>query len=287
MVVRWVLSATIFFIYFSTMIDWSNYINRINHFKATSTNISKTNTTFRRQQTQYPLNCFNGGMTYTCPKDYYPTKFAQDQDSSTASTCPEYFKWIHEDLKPWKRTGITREMMERGRNVSYFRLVIIQGKAYAKKYADSYETRDVFTVWGILQLLRLYPGDILDLELLLETGDKPMVDKEQSQGPPPPIFHYCGHKNAYDIVFPDWSFRGWADLAIKLDESNKKIKWKDRLPYAIWKGKTWVSHKRNDLTKCNASYQHDSYAQIHPLHWDKEIAQGFQNTKLDDQCIQR
>ena len=148
-------------------------------------------------------------MTYTCPKDYYPTKLEQDQDSSTASTCPEYFKWIHEDLKPWKRTGITREMMERGRNVSYFRLVIKQGKAYAEMYADSYETRDVFTIWGILQLLRLYPGNVPDLELLFETGDKPVVGKEHFQGTPPPIFHYCGHKNAYDIVFPDWSFWGW------------------------------------------------------------------------------
>ncbi|RZB53533.1 hypothetical protein D0Y65_049462 [Glycine soja] len=127
-------------------------------------------------------------MTYTCPKDYYPTKFEQDQDSSTASTCPEYIKWIHEDLKPWKRTGITREMMERGRNVSYFRLVIKQGKAYAEM---------------------LYPGNVPDLELLFETGDKPVVGKEHFQGTPPPIFHYCGHKNAYDIVFPDWSFWGW------------------------------------------------------------------------------
>ncbi|KAH1199728.1 hypothetical protein GmHk_18G053016 [Glycine max] len=210
------------------------------NFKATSTNVSKTITTFRRQQTQYPLNCFNGGMTYTCPKDYYPTKLEQDQDSSTASTCPEYFKWIHEDLKPWKRTGITREMMERGRNVSYFRLVIKQGKAYAEMYADSYETRDVFTIWGILQLLRA------------ELAIKP-----------------------------------WEALLQNIDEGNKKIKWKDRLPYAFWKGNTWVSHKRNDLTKCNASDQHDSYAQIHPLlnHWDKEIAQGFQNTKLEDQCM--
>nr|KYP64423.1 KDEL motif-containing protein 1 [Cajanus cajan] len=235
-------------------------------------------------------------MTLTCPKDYYPTRFEQYQDSSTESTCPEYFKWIHEDLKPWKRTGITREMVERGQNVSHFRLVIIQGKAYAEKYAYSYQTRDVFTIWGILQLLRLYPGNIPDLELLFETGDRTVVEKQNFQeSPPPPIFHYCGQKNAYDIVFPDWSFWGWAELAIRpweallqsIEEGNKKIKWKDRLPYAFWKGNTMVSYKRYDLTKCNASDQHHSYAHIYPLSWDKEIERGFKNTKLEHQCVHR
>lgn len=152
-------------------------------------------------------------MTYTCPKDYYPTKLEQDQDSSTASTCPEYFKWIHEDLKPWKSKGITRDMVERGKNVSHFRLVIVNGKAYVEKYDKVYQTRDVFTIWGILQLLRLYPGKIPDLDLMFQCGDKPVVLKKDFQGPqamsPPPVFHYCGDENAHDIVFPDWSFWGW------------------------------------------------------------------------------
>ncbi|RDX90140.1 O-glucosyltransferase rumi, partial [Mucuna pruriens] len=178
-------------------------------FKATRINVSKTTTTFRRQQTQFPLKCFNGSMSSTCPKDYYPTKYEQDQHSSAASTCPEHFKWIREDLKAWKKTGITREMLERGKNISYIRLVVVKGKAYLEKYANSYQTRDVFTIWGFVQLLRLYPGNIPDLELLFETGDKTVVDKDHFQGPPPPIFHYCGQKDAYDIVFPDWSFWGW------------------------------------------------------------------------------
>ncbi|CAJ1818686.1 unnamed protein product [Sphenostylis stenocarpa] len=181
-------------------------------------------------------------MTYTCHKDYYPTKLEQDQ--AAASTCPDYFKWIHEDIKPWKRTGITREMVETGKNVSFFRVVIKQGKVYAERCANSYQTRDVFTVWGILQLLRLYPGKIPDLELLFETGDRTVVHEQHFQGPPPPIFHYCGEKNAYDIVFPVWSFWGWVELAIKpweallqdIDEGNKKMKY-GRIGYPMHFGK--------------------------------------------------
>lgn len=181
-------------------------------FQALSTSPSEIITTLSRQQTQFTLNCFNGNMTTTCPEDYIAT-FEQDLDSSDTSMCPEHFKWIHDDLKPWKSTGITRDMVDRGKNISHFRVVIIKGKVYIKKYENSFQTRDVFTIWGILQLLRLYPGKIPDLELLFETGDKPVVEKQNFQGPkamsPPPIFHYCGQKDAFDIVFPDWSFWGW------------------------------------------------------------------------------
>lgn len=183
--------------------------------KITSTNILKTIIVFNKQQAQFPLNCINGSPAATCPAAYYPTKSDLDDSSSSSSatSCPEYFRWIHEDLKPWESTGITRDMVERGKNISHFRLVVVNGKAYVEKYAKSFQTRDVFTIWGILQLLRLYPGKIPDLELVFECGDKTVVDKSAYQGPhamsPPPIFHYCGEENSYDIVFPDWTFWGW------------------------------------------------------------------------------
>ncbi|KAK7340237.1 hypothetical protein VNO77_20935 [Canavalia gladiata] len=268
-------------------------------FKTRSNSVSETIRTFSKQKIEYKLNCFNGKMTERCPEDPYPRTFEEDEDSSTAASCPEYFKWINEDLKPWKKTGITREMIEMGEKLAQFRLVIINGTAYFKKYEDAFQTRDVFTIWGILQLLRLYPGKIPDLELLFQTGDVTVVNKRRYQTPkpmsPPPLFHYCGRKSAYDIVFPDWTFWGWGELGIrpwegilqKIQEGNKKTKWKDRIPYAFWKGNPRVSLNRYELTKCNASSQNDSYAQIYSVHWDKEIAQSFRNTKLEDQCTHR
>ncbi|RDY13134.1 hypothetical protein CR513_01992, partial [Mucuna pruriens] len=176
--------------------------------RITSTTFLKTIIIFNKQQLVFPLNCTYGNPGATC-SSYYPTTFDIDDDSST-TTCPEYFKWIHEDLKPWASTGITRDMVERGKNISHFKLIIVNGKAYVEKYSKSFQTRDVFTMWGIVQLLRLYPGKVPDLELMFQCGDKTVVFKRNFQGPnamsPPPVFHYCGEENSYDIVFPDWTF---------------------------------------------------------------------------------
>ncbi|KAG5021902.1 hypothetical protein JHK85_018244 [Glycine max] len=242
--------------------------------RITSTTILKTIIVFNNQQPQFPLNCTNGKSASTCPS-YYPTKLEFDDDSSNTS-CPEYFRWIHEDLKPWESTGITRDMVERGKHISHFRLVIVNGKAYIEKFAKSYQTRDVFTIWGILQLLRLYPGKIPDLELMFQCGDRTVVFKKDFQVPkmsPPPVFHYCGEENSYDIVFPDWTFWGWAELSIRpwettlhnILEGNKLVKWKDRIPYAFWKGNPTVSIIRRELGKCNTTEKHDWNARIYDI----------------------
>ncbi|KAJ1381299.1 Lipopolysaccharide-modifying protein [Sesbania bispinosa] len=262
--------------------------------KITSTTILKTIIVFNKQQVQFPLHCTNGTPAATCPA-YYPTKFELDDASSTTS-CPDYFRWIHEDLKPWESTGITRDMVEGAKNMSHFRLVVVNGKAYIEKYSKSFQTRDVFTIWGILQLLRLYPGKIPDLELMFSCGDKTMVNKRTFQGPqamsPPPLFHYCGDENSYDIVFPDWTFWGWAELSIRpwettlqnLQEGNKIVKWEDRIPYAFWKGNPAVSIIRKELSKCNTSDEHDWNARIYGVQWKQEKVKKFQDTKLEDQC---
>ncbi|KAI9073734.1 hypothetical protein K1719_015962 [Acacia pycnantha] len=220
-----------------------------------------------------------------------------------SSTCPEYFRWIHEDFKPWKRTGITRSMLESNQSLADFKLVILKGRAYVETYRRSFQTRDVFTLWGISQLLKMYPGQVPDLELLFHCGDLSKVHKKDFVGShpsvpspaPPPLFHYCGDDSTFDIVFPDWSFWGWGELKIRpwkpllkdIEEGNKKIKWKDRIPYAFWKGNPNTSDVRNELIRCNASHQHDSYAHIYSLSWDKEIQQNFENSKLENQCTYR
>lgn len=104
-------------------------------------------------------------------------------------------------------------MLERAKARAHFRLVIIKGEAYVEKYKKAYQTRDAFTIWGILQLLRLYPGKVPDLELMFLCDDRPVIKKIDYQGAnstsPPPLFHYCGDQESLEIVFPDWSFWGW------------------------------------------------------------------------------
>jgi hypothetical protein len=101
-------------------------------------------------------------------------------------------------------------MVEKANGTAHFRLVIVKGKAYIEKYKKSIQTRDVFTIWGILQLLRRYPGRIPDLELMFDCDDLPVIlSRGRNTTAPPPLFRYCGDRSTMDIVFPDWSFWGW------------------------------------------------------------------------------
>jgi hypothetical protein len=104
-------------------------------------------------------------------------------------------------------------MVERAKGIAHFRLLIVNGKVYVERFNKAFQTRDTFTIWGILQLMRLYPGKIPDLELLFFCNDRPVIMKNDYQGEnatlAPPVFHYCANKLALDIVFPDWTFWGW------------------------------------------------------------------------------
>ncbi|KAL2892241.1 O-glucosyltransferase rumi [Bienertia sinuspersici] len=189
---------------------------------------------------EYLLNCTSSNMNITCPANYPPTTF----DSTSNQTCPEYFRWIHEDMKTWKNQGITKEMVERLKKTAHFRLVIVNGTAYVKQYTKAYQTRDDFTLWGILQLIKLYPGRLPDLDLMFQCHDKPSIKRKYYQGwravfghpQPPPQFHYCGDDSTFDIVFPDWSFWGWPEVNVKpwvplekdLKEGNAMKNWTSR-----------------------------------------------------------
>ncbi|KAL0720655.1 hypothetical protein Bca4012_035254 [Brassica carinata] len=218
---------------------------------------------------------------------------------SRSSTCPTYFRWIHEDLRPWRETGVTRGILEKAMRKAHFRVVILDGKVYAKKYRKAIEARDTFTLWGIVQLLRWYPGRLPDLELLFDADDRPTVRSRDYRGEqhpaPPPVFRYCSNDASLDIVFPDWSFWGWAELNIKpwakslvaIEEGNKMTQWEDRVPYAYWRGNPKVARTRRELLSCNVSDQEDWNTRIYINDWATESKEGFKNSNLENQCTHR
>ncbi|XP_030533474.1 O-glucosyltransferase rumi homolog [Rhodamnia argentea] len=244
----------------------------------------------------YPLVCTNDTTLQTCPMNYPAT---HRTESLYTEGCPEYFRWIHEDLQPWKAAGITREMLENSKENAQFRLVILKGKAYLEKYKPAFQTRDVFTIWGILQLLRLYPGKVPDLELMFNCDDKPLILKQDYLGPKageaPLLFHYCGHNTTFDVPFPDWSFWGWPEVNIKpwddilaaIKGKAELIKWKDREPYAFWKGNYGLAETRVDLFRCNDRSRTDWKARVYAQDWSREVADGFKHSNLEDQCTHR
>ncbi|KAL1192125.1 hypothetical protein V5N11_020845 [Cardamine amara subsp. amara] len=244
----------------------------------------------------FPLQCSldQNITTQTCPASY-PEKSDPIDDPGT---CPDFFRWIHKDLETWRETGITRETLERARDKAHFRLIIKGGRVYVHQYKKSFQTRDVFTIWGIVQLLRMYPGQVPDLELLFSCHDLPGIwrrDYIPKPGvnvtwPPPPLIHYCGHSGTFDIVFPDWSFWGWPEINMKewnklseaISEEMKKVKWEEREPYAYWKGNPTVAKIRRDLMKC-----HDPLLHLYVQDWRREGKIGYRTSNLEDQCTYR
>ncbi|KAE8699737.1 Downstream target of A 2 [Hibiscus syriacus] len=73
---------------------------------------------------QFPLTCSTSVNISSAfnPKDS-PTK-----------TCPDYFRWIHQDLKQFKTSGITKDLIESGTPSADFRLVIVDGNAYVDRH---------------------------------------------------------------------------------------------------------------------------------------------------------
>lgn len=253
----------------------------------------------------YHLHCpLNLSNTPTCTKFPSNTSPPPIQPPTPppithpSTNCPSYFRWIHEDLRPWASTGISRATLERAKPEAAFRLVVVNGKAYLEKYHNVFQTRDVFTLWGILQLLNMYPGRVPDFELMFNCEDLPVVrakDYEGGKGPPPPLFRYCKEDATVDIVFPDWSFWGWPEINIKpwvtlmkeIEKGNKRIKWKDRDKHAYWKGNPGVAGTRQDLMKCNVNKDRDFNARLYAQDWNKEIQKGFKTSDLASQCTHR
>nr|CAB3487769.1 unnamed protein product [Digitaria exilis] len=205
-----------------------------------------------------------------------PPPSAAAASTSSNRSCPSYFRFIHEDLRPWRAAGgITRAMLGRARLTATFRLVVLGGRAYVQRFRPAFQTRDLFTIWGVLQLLRRYPGRVPDLDLMFDTVDWPVVRTHLYRGKyawvMPPLFRYCGDDRTLDIVFPDWSFWGWPEINIKpwdalqedLKNGNNRVRWMDREPYAYWKGNPSVSTTRQELVKCNVSSTQDWNARIY------------------------
>eukprot|EP00253_Pinus_taeda_P009983 PITA_09983 len=215
--------------------------------------------------------------------------------NGSAASCPLYFNWIRQDMKPWAKTGITLDMVEAAKSSASFRLTIVDGKMYVELYRKSFQTRDLFTFWGIDQLLKYYPRMVPDLDLMFNCGDTPVIGRvghKDPAKPPPAMFHYCGSEDAFDIVFPDWSFWGWPEimtppwepLVKDIQIGSQKIKWEDRDPSAYWKSNPYTGW-RQELLKCNDRSHWNCH--IYDQDWGREASQGFQGSKLAEQCDHR
>ncbi|XP_029130220.1 uncharacterized protein LOC109813382 [Cajanus cajan] len=80
------------------------------------------------------------------------------------------------------------------------------------------------------------------------------------------------------------NIRPWETTLNNIKGGNKIVQWKDRVPYAFWKGNPAVSNIRKQLGKCNVTEEHDWNARIYDIQWQKEKQSNFENSKLENQC---
>lgn len=131
------------------------------------------------------------------------------KSSNRVGKCPRFFSRIGHDLKPWVHSGISLSSVMEAQKFAAFRAVIVGGKLYVEFYYACVQSRAMFTVWGLLQLLRRYPGMVPDVDLMFDCMDRPTISRNENGQKPLPLFRYCTTKDHFDIPFPDWSFWGW------------------------------------------------------------------------------
>ncbi|CAN1150763.1 O-glucosyltransferase rumi [Linum perenne] len=220
-----------------------------------------------------------------------PPRFSS---SKPAAQCPEFFSYIHRDLAPWAKSGITEDHVMDAKNFAAFRIIIYQGKLYFDPYYACFQSRMMTTIWGFVQLLKKYPGMVPDVDLMFDCMDKPILNRTEHQSNPVPLFRYCTTREHFDIPFPDWSFWGWSEINIRpwseefpdIKKGSQDKRWAKRQPHAFWKGNPdVVSPVRLELLQCNDSRKWG--AQIMRQDWVQEAREGFEASKLSNQCNYR
>ncbi|XP_010542663.1 PREDICTED: O-glucosyltransferase rumi homolog [Tarenaya hassleriana] len=208
--------------------------------------------------------------------------------------CPDFFRWIHRDLEPWSKTGVTEKHVEGAKAYAAFRVLILSGKLYVDLYYACVQSRMMFTIWGFLQLLKKYPGLVPDVDMMFDCMDKPIINRTEHRSFPVPLFRYCTNDVHFDIPFPDWSFWGWSETNIRpweeefgdIKQGSRRRSWDNKIPRAYWKGNPDVeSPVRLELLKCNHSRRWG--AQIMRQNWVEEAKAGFEQSKLSNQCNHR
>lgn len=163
--------------------------------------------------------------------------------------CPLWFRHMHDDLAPWRtRGGIGLPDVEAAQGMAGFRMQIIKGRLYVEVIAErpGWESRMIATLWGVLMLLRRFPGQVADVDAMFSVGDWPRHGNAPigAGEPLPVLFLYSGDKWHVDIPFPDFSFWGRPEVGILPWEQQRAIisagrdrwTWKSSQPRAYWRG---------------------------------------------------
>ncbi|KAL4451241.1 hypothetical protein ABPG77_009313 [Micractinium sp. CCAP 211/92] len=196
-----------------------------------------------------------------------------------------YAHRIQQDLAPWATTGITKAMVEGAASLyddcegDLLRFQVLKGSLWVQHITErragwfpaefgpgnvAAKGRVPYTILALLETLRLFPGQIPDLDAVFHSADFCCVARNRStlgvalgRTPSPgplPILGMQGSPEHLDIPFPDFTFwgtehgyledpwgrpaHGWAAQAEVLRRQYANVSLLDRIPQAVWRGRT-------------------------------------------------
>lgn len=202
--------------------------------------------------------------------------------------------FVTQDLQPWRTRGGIKEadlLAARERIIAGSHILIVNGSLYMNPRItpeSSYETRDVGTLWGILELLE-HSIVSEDVEMIFEqTNDQPLVGNDEvGQSALPFLVSFSGSTTSVGVVWPDWSFWGWPEVFIRPWEKefpdiakSHKIPASDLKEGTFWKG-ALLNKIRKDVYACGHSQPGlDNKLDINTVDWvavTEQMANGESN----------
>ncbi|KAL6776429.1 hypothetical protein ACKKBG_A21080 [Auxenochlorella protothecoides x Auxenochlorella symbiontica] len=227
-----------------------------------------------------PLFPGASGASFNANVSSQYSEYIQEHAQSLKDTKSFMHEWIEKDMLPWKQDGITLEMLEEAENMydicdgDMFRFQIISGKLYVYHVTArgfgwypaqlgpghvAAKGRVPYAMLLLLDVLRLFPGQIPDLDAVMQLGDFTCIAQEPGAGRTPvPMFGYTTSEGYADLVLPDFTYygheydylmdpwgnpaHGWPAQASVLLTKYANVSLASRLPQAMWRGRTMDSN---------------------------------------------
>ncbi|URE21130.1 hypothetical protein MUK42_11134, partial [Musa troglodytarum] len=159
--------------------------------------------------------------------------------------CPSFFRWIHRDLQPWRRSRISPAMVAEAGRHGAMRVVNLEGKRlFVDLYYACVQSRAMFTIWVLLQLLRRCPGVVPDVEscLIAWTGP-PLIGPSTVRTTVAPMAVISRHRRRSsatappEIILTSPSRTGPSGAEFQnIKLGSQTMKWRKRARTAYWKG---------------------------------------------------
>jgi len=231
---------------------------------------------------------------------------AIEQAQSSYRDCEsECYKQVYQtDLATWKKSGITREMIQNaGRGVKY---QIIDGKLYRSKEC-MFGPRCSGVQHFILQILdgkwKPKGPKLPNMEMVINVSDYPQISAHSNNANPSPIFSFSKDNHYLDIMYPAWTFWeggpalstiertgiGRWDLKFQtLGESSRRWPWHRKKKVGFFRGSR-TSHERDPLIYLSRKYPdmfNASYVKNQA--WrsnDDTLGQPATEISLEDHCM--